>query len=517
MVTNADAYKAQVLSCMNVLLAKLNIREQVSDASQITFTIIHELALVYFKLERFPEAPHAGRAPHLYDREEALLGYVEAKLKITTGHISPKGLHENQLFDCIMLFEIIYTLIKSDDMPSYPTMPESVAIQLLKAQTEQASQNLMARQADYLAEQHAEDPRGILSAQMLLQKYGDPSTSSTLGGGSEPSLGRIEAQSGRPGTGEANMRKTGGTKGTAAQEASQRPTGARYPSLSRPTTTSSASPTRPTARKAVADPDVFNQEVRDMVNFYYERYLRPFVDDLEARKAYVEEASLPENSPRRRRSPLPSRSYTAGPRSPTRGVRSGSDTSLLKSRPIQSEEERLKIRLNKIIHRVLQEIHQQEVSYYYKLENRITQTLKKALAVERENLRLEAQWRRDILSEQARRERIVSEGIATKRANDLALLREAEAERQRYMKINKLSLESNDRSVRRAQEDQLFERIERALKREAGVRIKAAVDNFELCDNDIDRIVVERLRQYAGAERDFIMRTPSGRMAKSSY
>ena len=254
-----------------------------------------------------------------------------------------------------------------------------------------------------------------------------------------------------------------------------------------------------------------------MVDLYYDKYLRNFVVALADRSvsANTRAAAYSGASPSKSMSPYRSttsrsrqlrtpvtpgtgsgRGASRTPRTPTE------PRSLTQQKTIQFEEERMKIKLHKMIYKVMQEIHQQEVSYYYKLEGRIAQTLKRALAVERENLRLEAKWKRDELNEQLRQERILKEALATKKANDLALMKEAEEAKQFRLKINKMVTNSEARNWKRSREDEIFKSIESALRREAGARIKTAVDNFELCDEDIDRIVVERLRQYAGAERD---------------
>lgn len=543
-MSSVDAYKAQALSCINILLRKLGIKNVLSDTSQITFEVINQLALVYFKLDRFPTPQSLTSSMRAYAKEISLLSYIESKLGITTNHISPKGLREHQLFDCVLLLEIVYTLIKSEDMPNYPMMSEAVATKLLKMQMEMESRDLMERQAEYMEQQKKyEDPKGILSAKQILDRYAEADSHRAsigpIGVGASGNLNGslLVADSVNPPQRSSRNQSVSssylgdptspirGAKGanqlTASPEQKSPPY--RNMALSRPSTTSNT-PSRATvnayqkgSRKSVVDQEALNQEVREMVDLYYDKYLRNFVLTLADRSMSANTRAMAYSSASPSKSTSPYRSATSRARQPrtplTPGIGSGrgpsrtprtptAPQSLTQQKMIQFEEERMKIKLHKMIYKVMQEIHQQEVSYYYKLEGRIAQTLKRALAVERENLRLEAKWKRDELNEQLRQERILKEALATKKANDLALMKEAEEAKQFRMKINKMVTNSEARSWKRGREDEIFKSIESALRREAGARIKTAVDNFELCDEDIDRIVVERLRQYAGAERD---------------
>ncbi|ESU37873.1 Hypothetical protein DHA2_4018 [Giardia duodenalis] len=543
-MSSVDSYKAQALSCINILLRKLGIKNILSDTSQITFEVVNQLALVYFKLDRFPTPQSLTSSMRAYAKEVSLLSYIESKLGITTNHISPKGLKEHQLFDCVLLLEIVYTLIKSEDMPSYPMMSEAVATKLLKMQMELESRDLMERQAEYMEQQKKyEDPKGILSAKQILDRYAEADSHQAsigpIGVGASGNLNGsllITDSVNPPQRSSQNQSVSSsylgdssspirGNKGVnqSTPNIEHRSPPYRTMALSRPST-SSNTPSRATisahqkgSRKSVVDQEALNQEVREMVDLYYDKYLRNFVVALADRSvsANTRAAAYSGASPSKSMSPYRSttsrsrqlrtpvtpgtgsgRGASRTPRTPTE------PRSLTQQKTIQFEEERMKIKLHKMIYKVMQEIHQQEVSYYYKLEGRIAQTLKRALAVERENLRLEAKWKRDELNEQLRQERILKEALATKKANDLALMKEAEEAKQFRLKINKMVTNSEARNWKRSREDEIFKSIESALRREAGARIKTAVDNFELCDEDIDRIVVERLRQYAGAERD---------------
>lgn len=547
-MSSVEAYKAQALSCINILLRKLGIKNMLSDTSQITFEVINQLALVYFKLDRFPTPQSLTSSMRPYAKEISLLAYIESKLGITTNHISPQGLREHQLFDCVLLLEIVYTLIKSDDMPNYPMMSEAVATKLLKMQMDIKSRDLMERQAEYMEQQKkCEDPKGILSAKQILDRYAEADNQRAsigpVGVGASGNLNgsllmaepiNVPQRSSR--NQSLNSSYLGeptspirDNRGAVANQSTpgvdQRSPPYRNMALSRPSTTSNT-PSRATgnmyprgSRKSIVDQDALNQEVREMVDMYYDKYLRNFVVALADRSTSASTRPVAYSSASPTKSMSPYRSVTSRTRQPrtpgTPTVGSGrgmsrtprtptTPQSITQQKMIQFEEERMKIKLHKMIYKVMQEIHQQEVSYYYKLEGRIAQTLKRALAIERENLRLEAKWKRDELNEQLRQERILKEALATKKANDLALMKEAEEARQFKMKINKMVTNSEARNWKRSKEDEIFKSIENALRKEAGARIKTAVDNFELCDEDIDRIVVERLRQYAGAERDVV-------------
>lgn len=480
---SAEQYERQALVCINTLLSRLGIKVLLTDPSQVTFDIIHQLACVYFKVEQIPASPAPGGAgPRASGREVSLLHYIQTKLGIATSHISPKGLQESQIFDCMLLLEIVYTMLKGDDMPGFPIMTEKVATEILSFQSVNNPKDLMELQADWIEshERKTADPRGILSAKQILDRYSNarpqqqPSQlllqQQQQQQGATPQSARTGAaqvfSAPRPVSGSMHQSQTQGHASTPQPQSAR--------SASASASASFAAPAR------MLSEEHLKNEVCEMVDMYYDKFLRDYVREFFPQK------------PRR----------LGG----AAGAGAGTGTGMASD--VNFEKERIKARLHRLIQTVMQGIHRKEVDYYYKLEARIRDALNKALAVERENLRLEARWKRDELAEKERKERIVKEALEQRLANERQIQAERRQREDAARRINRLAASKEGRAFRMQQENLLFERIARALEQDSGARLKNAVNNFELCDKDIDRIVVERLREYAGAERGIVSGTP---------
>jgi len=471
----AEAYKRQALRCLNGLLAKLGIRVTLTSELQITFDIIQQLACVYFRVPAIPSgsARPGGAAP---SPEQSMLNYITHKLGIATEHISAKGLHENNVFDCLLLLEIVYTLLKSDDMPHFPQMTEEIATAILQQQQDAATRDLMEVQAEYMErEERRKDARGILGAREILDAYADRKS-----GPAPPSVPRMQRKRGAAtGGGSAG----GGAAGTSASgtgapddgeaagdsQRSQRPqtrdASGRGNSRggARPVTASGSSGASGSG-SAAARAGRQQAEIEELVDTLYDNYLRDWVDTL----------------------------HPVDPRNPGDKL-----TAAARAR----DQKRVKGKLYRLVGNVMREIHRKETEMYSRLQQRINEALKRATAIERENRRLEEQARRDEAERLRHEEWKTQVALETRRANEQQMRKERDEEAARIAKINRESNLREDKSRQSRREDELFDKIAAALQRESDRRLRFAVENFDLSDGEIDQIVVSRLREYAAAER----------------